>query len=197
MTISEYKEKKKEILKRILKQEEFHKHDVVRPEYCNRCKGACCRSYPCHFSPDEFLKINDKEYMKKILDTGLFIIDEIDSLEGYFEKELLLYIRVRGIRDYIRDTKDYITKNTCILYDNKCLLNHSDRPAGGLLLLPGDLGFGLGICRQYYNDIDLKKDWLPYQDTLKELKEEYGKKIERPKDIHKKVLEFKKGIRQQ
>ena len=197
MTQTEYNMKKIKLIKKILENKKEDINSIVKPDLCSNCKGACCNDYPCPYSPNEFIDINDLDYMRSILDTGLVVIEYFDSIDRFFDdSKPNLYIRPRGIKDKkIVNEEIFYYENSCLLNDNGCYFDHVYRPIGGLLLVPEENYYGLDFCHQYYNYKLLNQEWSMYQESLNILKEEYkDKSIDIPKDIQGKVLDLKRRI---
>lgn len=142
---------------------------LCKPNICKNC-GDCCLTFPCVFSPSDFLDITDLEYMKRLLDTNLLCISDIPT-RG------ILVIRPRGEGDFwiVSLYRDIVLNrggyNPCILHSSKgCLLPAMNRPSEGLLHLPVT-----DSVEHYtlYNEWDITKEYTPYQETLLTLKEMY------------------------
>ena len=147
---------------------------ILNNESCNKCKGCCCKNCPCGYSPREFTNLNDIDYMKDILDSGILCIDELILP---FTKPLLS-IRIRGRSDNNIFMSNNFNYNECILLGkNGCRLNKDERPIEGLLLFPKDNAFGLGVCYSMYDYNTKIEDWEKYQKSLKKLKEYYINKV--------------------
>lgn len=137
------------------------------PNYCNGC-GACCRHFPCAYSPNDFLDITDLDYMRKILNTGVVTI-------MYYNNFSPLIIRNRGVYDSNRIAcADIDTYNSCILHtEGGCMLPPVYRGSNGLLYLRKDDGYhrtiygekDFGYLYEYANPF--------YQESLRKLYEEY------------------------
>lgn len=95
---------------------------LCRKSLCQRC-GSCCQTFPCIFAPTDFLDIENMDYMRKILNTGLLCLSKIYN-------STTTIIRPRGIGDlgvvsFLDDIKyTYDGANPCILNSsNGCLLS--------------------------------------------------------------------------
>ena len=91
MTIEEYRIKKEELLYINSNGRKMKLSDCVCPEMCKKCKNVCCKRFPCAFSPEEFLDLENTNYMLELLKTGLIILAPINKN--------ILGIRARGIED--------------------------------------------------------------------------------------------------
>lgn len=60
-------------------------------DICREC-GNCCKKCPCTYSPYDFLDIEDIDYMRRILDTGVVTLVNYNNYYPYV-------IRNRGILD--------------------------------------------------------------------------------------------------
>lgn len=134
---------------------------------CKKC-GACCKQFPCAFSPNDFLDINNSEYMSNILNTGLVVL-----AVSYNRKNI--YLRPRGFADeklvstILLDSNVANGNNPCILHTkNGCLLEPQYRPSEGLLY----------IHRNYhiimYTEDDYEREYDEYQESLFNLFYNYG-----------------------
>lgn len=100
------------------------------PQRCKNC-GQCCDTYPCIFSPYDFLDITDRSYMESIFHTGLVAISQTDN--G------VLVVRPRGAADEKTVVSLQTSHNPCLMLgENGCLLPPEYRPSNGLLLYPID-----------------------------------------------------------
>lgn len=148
--------------------------ELCNSEICSKCKGLCCKSFPCVFASTDLPKVNEKT-CRMILDTGIVSIS-IDNLEhiGTFYT-----LRPMAYSDNGRiSTTNIVTSginSCCRLYDDKkgCMLDAECRPASGLLLVPFD------CCYQHYRTDNQEYDWARYRKLMIKLYGEYfGKKVE-------------------
>lgn len=161
---------KLELIYKIIKDKNIHLDKFLNKEKCNKCKGCCCKSCPCGYSPREFINLNDIDYMKNILDLGILCIDEL--VLPYTAP--FLTIRIRGKSDNNIFMSNNFKHNECILLsENGCMLSDEERPIEGLLLYPKDNAFGLNECYSMYDYNTKINDWEKYQESLKILKEYY------------------------
>ncbi len=168
MTPEEYKNKKLDLYRNITGDPNFDKESVLNDELCERCEGACCKTFPCTFSPYDFVDIDDFEYMKSILDTGYFVISYY-----YEEDECIYYIRAKGLNDRGVVAKSKAKPNECILLGEKgCQLDFYSRPTLGALLEPKSNKLFM-CCKHRYSMDQLTKDWLKYQQQMLKLKKYY------------------------
>lgn len=158
MTIEEYEVKKNKIL-RINTEGLITKHSsCLCYEKCSKCKGAgCCQHFPCAFSPEEFIDINNIPYMMELFKSGFIVLAQLSKRFSY--------IRVRGKIDPPRIiTNLSIPFNECsLLTDQGCLLDPLFRPTEGLLTMPHH------SCEAYYGGHKMKLDWLEYRKPMKKL----------------------------
>lgn len=138
---------------------------------CKTC-GACCNQFPCVFSPNDFLDINNSEYMVNILNTGLVVLAISYNMKN-------VYLRPRGVADeklvgtIFMNSKIANGDNPCILHTkNGCLLAPQYRPSEGLLYVCND-HFNHIIM---YNESDYEIEYGKYQESLAELFYNYGNK---------------------
>lgn len=155
------------------------------PERCKDC-GECCETFPCTFSPNDFLDINDLDYMRAILDTGIVCISKISTRNNYV-------LRVHGYADYpyvVSLTYDSILGNgynPCLLNSKVgCLLPADYRPSEGLLYYRLENGEHLSM----YNKYDFAKDYDSCQEVLEVLYREY-----RQREISKKMITDEENVK--
>ncbi len=148
---------------------------------CSNC-GGCCKTFPCTYSPYDFLDIRDKDYMRRILDTGVVTLVNYNNYYPYV-------IRNRGVLDgdYVAGEDNEYTNNTCILLgENGCMLEDQYRASQGLLLIPS-----IPNCFSLYNDLACRLEYERYNSYLEELFKEY-KDVYIPKEEidEKRINEF-------
>ena len=173
MTENEYIYRKQKLIERITDGQIQNKNSCFG-EKCKTCKGCCCETYPCTLSPKEFIDINNIDYMKSVLDTGILAIAPMNMSGSYY------CIRPRGLKDLDTISTGYILgNNPCILQSTKgCVLDYLTRPSEGLLLIPGKRI----ECVQLYTESKLVNDWYNYQSLLYDLRKYYkDKEIKKPK----------------
>ncbi|MBR2603739.1 MAG: hypothetical protein IKE10_01765 [Bacilli bacterium] len=189
MTIEEYKKKKEELLYKLSNGLVKSENDCIKPEWCSVCKGGCCKSFPCTFSPEDFIDITNINYMKNLLETGVIVIAPLNIMHD------LYCIRVKGEKDLDSVVTGYTQKlNSCLLYTEKgCMLEYVFRPSEGLLLVPGSESV-YEMCDQLYDIEDLKKDWSHYQTYLKRLMKECKNMIISSEDISQKQVDCYKKL---
>ena len=175
LTENEYKNRKNHIVESC----SYSTVDMVKSclcSECDKCKGDCCTNYPCTMSPREFIDIENINYMKSVLDTGVLTIAPSNMGCSFY------IIRPRGIKDLDTIVTGYLeSPNSCILQGPKgCILNPFFRPTDGLLLIPEENN-GSIICEPHYGDFSIIEDWSKYQNLLKELIKIYRDvEIEKP-----------------
>lgn len=132
---------------------------------CKKCGGACCKQFPCAFAPNDFLDINNSEYMLNILNTGLVVLAVSYNMKN-------VYLRPRGLTDEKWFSAIHLPgrlygKNSCILHTkNGCLLEPQYRPSEGLLY----------ICENQiimYTENDYEEEYGKYQELLVKLFYDY------------------------
>ena len=127
---------------------------------CKECRGKCCKSMGCHFSPDDF---NDLSYegLKKVIEKGFISIDwwEGSPFDDSDDSGRALFLRMRNKKSRVIDPS---WMGECILLTKEgCPLAYENRPKGGRLLIPDKKG-----CRAEYTKNDAARDWFKYNDTL-------------------------------
>ncbi len=136
---------------------------------CKSC-GACCTQFPCAFAPNDFLDINNFEYMLNILNTGLVVLAISYNRQN-------IYLRTIGLADenlvstILLDSKVANGNNPCILHtENGCLLEPQYRPSEGLLYIRKNYHIIM------YTEDDYEIGYEKYQELLGELFFKYGNK---------------------
>ena len=191
MTEEEYKKKKLELYRKIVNDQNFDKKDVTDNDLCKLCDGGCCKHFPCAFLPDDFVDVDDFNYMKTILDTGFFVIDRFYH---YPSKKVVYYIRSRGVLDKDIILKKSVYYNTCLLLEeNGCIFDFYTRPSIGALVKPKRDGI-FTACSLQYTDEQIGDDWLKHQKILLKLRRHYIWRRKSPNES--KILKLERIIRQ-
>lgn len=149
----------------------------IKPKCCQECTNRCCDDTPCALAPEEFLHIDDLDYMKNVLNLGALAIAPLTFRQDVF------CIRARGQLDLDTISTGFVLKpNSCILQTSRgCILDPITRPTEGLLLIPDRGEASLTTCRKYYSFNSMIEDWKKYQKIVKELKKYYDNiEIEKP-----------------
>ena len=134
----------------------------VNSQICKKCKGICCKSEGCLYSPSNFKEVSFsalKEFISKGYSTIILIREFYTGLEDSF------ILKVRRVGEPVVKTK--LIKNTpCILLGDKgCMLSENKRPKGGIELIPLETG----SCIPAYTYREAVEEWMPYQKILKDL----------------------------
>lgn len=143
-------------------------------ELCKLCGGSCCKATGCYFSPKDFRRLS-YDVLKRILDKGyISIILMYKEITGLEKDVYTLRMRNKGGEMVIRDhSKD--KGGLCIIWEKTgCPFNDEDRPYGGKALIPD--WDSTRLCQTGYSHRQCAEDWLPYQDILKQLAEEFVEK---------------------
>ena len=159
MTIEEYRVLKEEILRFNSIASIVNDGNYSNYDRCISCQGKnCCQHFPCAFSPEEFLDINNVFYMRELLETGVIVLSKRISI-----RIRIPYIRPRGIYDSHKlITARTSGGNTCsLLTSNGCLFDPLFRPTEGLLTIPKKLN-----CFECYGYEQLKRDWTQYKESM-------------------------------
>ncbi len=137
---------------------------------CEICGGKCCKNTGCYFSPKDFRDMTF-EKMKRILSKGFISIVWVHK-ESTGLPENVLALKVRNKKAKVYDLETCKSNGGCILLESTgCSLEDEDRPYGGKALVPEKL-FGRS-CSMGYSMRQCADDWMPYQDLLKRLLEEF------------------------
>lgn len=136
---------------------------------CKKCKGACCKTMGCHYSPNDFKEISF-QYLKSKIDEGNISIDwwegsPFDDNDRTISKAY--YLRARHTNANVVDAA---WGGTCKLLTPKgCSLTYKDRPKGGRLLIPCENR----NCIPEYTKQQAAIDWYKYNDILTKLVNHY------------------------
>lgn len=136
-------------------------------ELCTKCKGRCCKSCGCHYSPEDFKDLS-YEGLKREIDKGYISIDWWEGNPFEDERNISrgLFLRIRNINSSIVDAS---WGGRCVLLTEQgCPLDYENRPKGARLLIPSEKG-----CKLEYDKQDCAKDWYRYSDILLRLYDEY------------------------
>ena len=158
-------------------------------EICKECKGNCCRSMGCSLSPEDMIRgirawkeTSGAEQMqhRKIEEAKAEEImsekepdtEEIENwlmnshcaLDSFgYPGGSLLYVRMRH-KCFTFIGVDAIGECEA-LTDTGCRLSYEDRPKGGRMLIAREDH----RCTQEYTREMMVKDWIPYQEQLKQI----------------------------
>ncbi len=165
----------------------FINHDA-----CKNC-GECCNHIPCIFSPNDFIDINDLDYMKGIMEIGLIRVSSVKDNSN----NNIYVLGPCGQLDTYSYFNPMIDSNPCILKDyNGCMLSDEFRPTGAILLYPSKPIMNRCVC--FYKTENIIDDYKPYQNTLETLKYKYDKICktsateEEVKTLTRKIAGYKK-----
>nr|DAU24511.1 MAG TPA: Protein of unknown function (DUF3109) [Caudoviricetes sp.] len=130
-------------------------------EVCAQCKGDCCKTMGCHYSPTDLDDLSF-EGLKSEIEKGKISIDWWSGDEHEY------YLRARHVGAPIVDPS---WGGRCInLTETGCSLPWEKRPLGGRALKPKE-NSGNRKCRTFYSKEQSKNDWKPYSNVLKQLVE--------------------------
>lgn len=158
-----------EIFKKYFKpvQEEPSK---IEYSICKSCGGGCCHSLGCHISPHDLLSVS-KESIRNFIDESKCIsIDWWDGnpVTNKNNGEKSFFLRIMNKDSFVVDPS--FGGQCSILTDSGCPLIFAYRPKGARELIPIS---GEADCHCGYTKQQCAADWLPYNDILSELCEEY------------------------
>lgn len=141
---------------------------------CSLCKGRCCKTMGCHYSPDDFTDLT-YEGLKREIDKGHISIDWWEGNpfndDRYMQRAYFL-----RVRNKVANVVDPSWGGECsLLTEDGCPLSYKERPKGGRELEPSTTG----VCIARYDKIDAAKDWYKYNDILDRLADEYSVQDER------------------
>lgn len=142
-------------------------HDVGElcdSRICSKCKGVCCKNYPCVFAPTDFPKVNEKN-IRLALETGIVTVSlsYVKNMGSFFILRPMALSDAGAISSTDYASRDMNCSCRILSKEKGCMLDSDCRPASGLLLLPQH------GCIGYYRGIDQEYDWGPYQKLLSKL----------------------------
>ena len=152
--------------------------DIDRKYYpgkeCSICKGRCCKEHGCALAPTDLFHLLNKTEINRDDILNLLTREDsylaIDHFQSY-DSGVIYYLRVRH-KCYTFIGIDAIGE-CLLLTDNGCSLPIKDRPFGGKSLI-SSADFH---CLQEYDEEKMTKDWLPYQEILSSIWQEYFDKF--------------------
>lgn len=137
---------------------------------CTVCGGRCCKNSGCYFSPKDFKNISF-DRLKAIILKGYISLVTVPSIQSGLEKDVIV-LKVRNKYSAVCDVKTDETNGGCILLEKTgCSFDDEDRPYGGRALVPERVEGK--SCIRGYSFRQCAEDWLPYQDILKRLYNEF------------------------
>lgn len=137
--------------------------DVINKKMCTKCNGSCCKSMAGTYAPEDLGEITF-ENLKSLFDTGNF------SIDWWEDDPPIYYIRPRHVDKPIIDPS---WNGTCInLGDKGCTLPREKMPLQCKALVP-NLVNGMPNCTEGLNKKQMADMWLPYQQILKQIRNEY------------------------
>lgn len=136
---------------------------------CKICGGKCCKRNGCAFAPSDFKHIS-LSVLKRIMEKGFVTIVEVENAVTGLGRDVLA-LRVRNKDEPVVNLSGNHNEGCILLEDTGCPFNDEDRPHGGRVLVPEKLI--LGTCTRGYSSRQCAEAWLPYQEMLEELKNEF------------------------
>ena len=136
-------------------------------EICSKCKGKCCKTMGCHYSPKDFEEISF-EYLMSQIDKGYISIDWWEGNPFKDDRNIhrAFFLRVRNVESPIVDPS---WGGVCILLtEDGCPLSFEERPKGARLLISS-----ANKCKSLYTKENCCIDWIKYHDILEDLHDYY------------------------
>lgn len=155
-------------------------------ELCAKCKGACCKTMGCHYSPSDFKDLS-YEGLKKEIEKGYISIDywEGNPFKDNRDIPRAYFLRIKNKGCEIVDAS---FGGVCsLLTENGCKLTFNNRPKGGRDLIPAENG----RCRSLYSKQDCAIEWYKYNHVLTKLAKEYETENNNLENLIKRLLNFK------
>lgn len=141
---------------------------------CKVCGGKCCKETGCMFSPHDFRYISSFEKMRNLLAQGFISIVSIYPMESGLDEPIRV-LKMRNKYAKVLDDRPDLANGGCIaLESDGCPFTDEDRPYGGRILIP-EKAYGK-TCSRGYSHRKAAEDWLPYQELVDKLSEEFAGK---------------------
>ena len=142
----------------------MNKNGYPENEMCIMCRGKCCKTMGCHFSPDDFANLSFV-FLKNEIAKDFISIDwwEGDPRPNGTLQQVY-FLRIRNKNANIIDPS--WGGFCCLLTDSGCSLKFEERPKSGRFLeSKGDYN----SCISHYTKKDSAIDWIPHQNVLEKL----------------------------
>lgn len=168
--------------------------ELINSEICKNCGGFCCKKSGCDYYPQDFSDLSLSALLN-ILEGGNISVVALLKFEKLKNNKMvfspLLYLRARNIN---RDVIDLFSmKTTCsMLTENGCSYDESNRPSGGLNLIPEENY----KCHPFLDPTKKIEEWESYQKVLrKAVKRITGRDVEDKlkEDIKNTYIDFFNG----
>ena len=150
-----------EKLKSYIEPSKVKKEEYTRSDVCAKCGGSCCKSRSCYFSPKNFKAkmLSTEANVRKILDTGLVVIDRHDA-DSNINRNIYL-LRPKMICDGDRQVNYPFTSPCFLLGEHGCELEFRLRPYAGAMVIPND-----SETKCHYENEEMNKDANLYMTKL-------------------------------
>lgn len=135
-------------------------------ELCSRCRGFCCIKSGCDYSAFDFDDLRSNALYNKLMEGNISIVSFLrfkKSSNGVEYVEPFLYLRARNTG---REVVDLLSMKTrcSLLTENGCKYDASNRPSGGLNLIPDKNG-----CYPLEDPFKIVDTWKSYQKVLSKI----------------------------
>lgn len=141
--------------------------ELENREICAKCGGFCCKKSGCDYIPSDFENMSINYLVTKLEEGKISIVSALKFERlpnGKIYVNPFLYLRARNTNRPIVDLFSLKTKCSQ-LTDNGCRYDISERPSGGVNLIP-DSDFK---CLPKESPIKLMSYWESYQKVLSKL----------------------------
>lgn len=143
---------------------------------CAQCKGLCCKSQGCHVAPWDVFKggKGSIEKLRAFMNTKNYTVDfwagdPRDNDIWNFDFSQHYFLRARNKNEGF--ITGYNPNGACaMLTSTGCKLSFNERPTGGKSLVPKPDQ----RCVPTYTKRQCAIDWIPYQDMLETIIDEFG-----------------------
>lgn len=139
-------------------------------ERCKECGGRCCKKCPCSFSPEDFKDLSydglKKELEKNYISIDCWVGDPREDSDSELEKTPY-FLRVMRVNGPVVDPMEE-SESCKLLTESGCAFSFEERPKGGRQLIALE-----NVCKVGYSKRQCAIDWLPYNEVLVRLVEEF------------------------
>lgn len=152
--------------------------ELENKEFCSKCGGYCCKKCGCDYFVEDFEDLSMKGILE-LLATGNISIVALINFEklpnGKVFANPFLYLRARNVD---RDVVDLLSiKKSCSMLENdQCHYTITDRPSGGVNLIPAS---DRSKCHHKEDPYKKVMQWERYQKVLSKIVKRYtGKTVD-------------------
>lgn len=159
---------KKDLISRI-KIESGYEGPITGFEQCKMCSGECCKKNACACLPEEFGETLTQSVITKLLDSKYYMITAVYRRAPQKSGIPIEAIPILSAREIdVPENGIFISMihSKCAnLGEKGCILNESQRPTQGLLLIPRDKD----NCTCFVGVGKIIDQWIKYKEIMDEV----------------------------